>query len=222
MRLDGGNTYAGAVVTPYFDSLLVKACVHARTFHNTVEKMIRVLNEFQIRGVKTNIPFMLNVLKNPVFQKGEAHTAFIDQTPSLFKFDHQPDTQQQLLNYVGDVTVNGFNGVQRQKQVHAANVKLHGLDLNNDSLLPIVNAKTILDRDGVAAAMEWVKNQKLVLLTDTSMRDAHQSLFATRMRTHDMLPVADVYDRALPNVFSAETWGLMLPTGSLGKILGNG
>lgn len=207
VRLDGGNTYAGAVVTPYFDSLLVKACVHARTFHNTVEKMIRVLNEFQIRGVKTNIPFMLNVLKNPVFQKGEAHTAFIDQTPSLFKFDHQPDTQQQLLNYVGDVTVNGFNGVQRQKQVHAANVKLHSLDLNDDSLLPIVNAKTILDRDGAAAAMEWVKNQKLVLLTDTSMRDAHQSLFATRMRTHDMLPVADVYDRALPNVFSAETWG---------------
>lgn len=207
VRLDGGNTYAGAVVTPYFDSLLVKACVHARTFQNTVDKMIRVLNEFQIRGVKTNIPFMLNVLKNPVFQKGEAHTTFIDHTPSLFKFDHHPDTKQQLLKYVGDVTVNGFNGVKRQDQVQAADVKLPELSFDDGNVLPIVNAKYMLDQHGAQAAMEWVKEQKLVLLTDTSMRDAHQSLFATRMRTHDMLPVAAVYDRAMPNVFSAEVWG---------------
>lgn len=206
VRLDGGNTYAGAVVTPYFDSLLVKACVHARTFHSTVQKMIRVLHEFQIRGVKTNIPFMLNVLNNPIFQKGEAHTTFIDHTPSLFKFNHKPDTQKQLLTYVGDVTVNGFNGVKRQDQVHSADVKLGKLTYDN-SVLPVVNAKTILDKDGAEKAMDWVRKQKLVLLTDTSMRDAHQSLFATRMRTHDMLPVADVFDKALPNVFSAEVWG---------------
>lgn len=208
VRLDGGNAYAGAVITPYFDSLLVKACVRGRTFDSAVRRMIRVLQEFQIRGVKTNIPFMLNVLHHPVFQAGQAHTTFIDHTPELFDFNHEaPDQVQQLLTYVGDVTVNGFNGVQSRKHVNAAEIKAPKIDTVRHNGLPIVNAKEILDRDGAEAAMQWVRKQKRVLITDTTMRDAHQSLFATRMRTKDMLPIADLYDQAMPNVFSAEVWG---------------
>lgn len=208
VRLDGGNAYAGAVITPYFDSLLVKACVHGRTFKSAVRRMIRVLHEFQIRGIKTNIPFMLNVLHHPVFAAGQAHTTFIDQTPELFDFKHEkPDAAKQLLTYVGDVTVNGFNGVKAREQVHAAELKAPKINLERHNGLPIVNAKDILDRDGAEAAMKWVSAQKRVLITDTTMRDAHQSLFATRMRTKDMLPIADLYDHAMPNVFSAEVWG---------------
>ncbi|KRL01388.1 pyruvate carboxylase [Liquorilactobacillus capillatus] len=204
VRLDGGNAYAGAVITPYFDSLLVKACVQARTFVGAVLKMDRVLDEFRIRGVKTNIAFMRNVINHPVFLAGKASTTFIDNTPELFNFKREKNTINQLLKYIGNVTVNGFPGTEKHKKVFAPKVTI-GTDFRAEKNTD--NAKKVLDREGASAMINWLRAQDKVLLTDTTMRDAHQSLFATRMRTKDMLPVVDVYDKALPHVFSAEVWG---------------
>lgn len=204
VRLDGGNAYTGAVITPFFDSLLVKACVQARNFAEAVDKMKRVLTEFQIRGVKTNIEFMLNVLKHPVFQAGNAHTTFVDSTPELVSFNLKPSTTNHLLKYISDVTVNGFPGTVHHKKVFAPDIQL---DTNFSKIDTSENAKAIFDENGVEAAMDWVKQQSKVLITDTTMRDAHQSLFATRMRTKDMLPVIENYEKVFPNVFSAEVWG---------------
>ncbi|GAJ25347.1 pyruvate carboxyl transferase [Liquorilactobacillus sucicola DSM 21376 = JCM 15457] len=204
VRLDGGNAYAGAVITPYFDSLLVKACVQARNFVGAVLKMDRVLDEFRIRGVKTNIAFMRNVINNPVFLAGKASTTFIDSTPELFDIKRQKNTINQLLKYIGNVTVNGFPGTERHKKVFAPKISV-GSDFVEEA--NVENAKKVLDRDGAEAMISWVKAQNKVLLTDTTMRDAHQSLFATRMRTKDMIPVANIYDKAMPHIFSTEVWG---------------
>lgn len=204
VRLDGGNAYAGATVTPFFDSLLVKACVQARTFKEAVQKMTRVLHEFQIRGVKTNIGFMEKVLAHPTFYTGQAHTTFIDDTKELFTPEKTQNTSNMLLKYVGNVTVNGYPGLQARKKVYHPEVKLNEHQITGQTHQ---NAKSILQDQDAQAVIEWVKKQPEVLLTDTTMRDAHQSLFATRMRTKDMLPVIDVYDRAFPDVFSAEVWG---------------
>ena len=204
VRLDGGNAYTGAVITPYFDSLLVKACVQARNFPEAVAKMDRVLTEFQIRGVKTNIEFMQKVLNHPTFQKGQAHTTFVDHTPELFHFERKPSTTNHLLKYISDVTVNGFPGTTHHKKVFVPDIKL---ETDFEETPAKENAKSVFDRNGVEAAMNWVKQQEKVLITDTTMRDAHQSLFATRMRTKDMLPVIENYEKAFPNVFSAEVWG---------------
>lgn len=204
VRLDGGNAYTGSVITPYFDSLLVKACVSSRNFKGAVMKMNRVLNEFIIRGVKTNIPFMQNVLNHPVFRAGKAHTTFIDSTPELFIFKRKPQTANQLLQYIGDVTVNGFPGIGKQSKKYVPDIRIA------KDFVPVeqeVSAKQILDRQGVPAVTAWIKRQQQVLLTDTTMRDAHQSLFATRMRTKDMIPAAKIYEEAIPQIFSAEVWG---------------
>ncbi|CAM3179309.1 pyruvate carboxylase [Lactiplantibacillus plajomi] len=205
VRLDAGNTYSGAVVTPYFDSLLVKACVVASDFPTAASKMERVLQEFDIRGVKTNIPFMLNVIKNPIFRAGKANTRFIDETPSLFKFPDDTQREDKMLKYIGNVTVNGFADVVRHSKKYYPDVAFED---NFKPIKPeIVTAKDVLDQRGVARLQEWLLAQKRVLLTDTTMRDAHQSLFATRMRTKDMLAVAAASQKALPQLFSYEMWG---------------
>ncbi|KRM96507.1 pyruvate carboxylase [Liquorilactobacillus aquaticus DSM 21051] len=204
VRLDGGNAYAGAVITPYFDSLLVKACVQARSFINAVLKMDRVLDEFRIRGVKTNISFMRNVINHPVFLAGKASTTFIDNTPELFNFKRQKNTVNQLLKYIGNVTVNGFPGTEKHKKVFAPKISV-GSEFTFKT--NVENAKRVLDRSGADGMIDWLKQQDKVLLTDTTMRDAHQSLFATRMRTKDMVPVVNVYDETMPHIFSAEVWG---------------
>lgn len=205
VRLDG-NAYAGYVVTPYFDSLLVKCIVQADNFAEANCKMQRALNEFNIRGVKTNIPFMLNVLRHPTFADGNAKTTFIDTTPELFEFKHNPDVPTQLIRYVGDVTINGFAGVTRHDKVTVPKMDLpeQGRIVDTKSQPTI---KDILDAQGAGAAIKAVLDNPRVMLTDTTMRDAHQSLFATRMRTFDMIPAMKVYDKAMPNLFSAETWG---------------
>ena len=147
---------------------------------------------------------MRNVINNPVFRAGAAHTTFIDNTPELFKIKKSNNTNNQLLKYIGEVTVNGFPGVTRHDKLFVPDIKF-GDKLNIEE--GVVNAKSVFDAEGAETAMQWVKDQNRVLLTDTSMRDAHQSLFATRMRTKDMAPVIDVYDKAFPHVFSAECWG---------------
>lgn len=204
VRLDGGNAYTGSIITPYFDSLLVKAIVVADTFHEACDKMLRVLDEFTIRGVHTNLEFMKNVISHPVFASGEASTTFIDQTPELFNFKHETDQRNQLLHYIANTTVNGFPGVSREK-------KYYPEFKYDETFAPIdakiVTAKDVLDAKGPDAMVQWIKDHRALLLTDTTMRDAHQSLFATRMRTKDMVEIAPKLQRALPELFSYEMWG---------------
>ncbi|WP_137597951.1 pyruvate carboxylase [Paucilactobacillus kaifaensis] len=204
VRLDGGNAFTGSVITPYFDSLLVKAIVVADTFSEACDKMERVLNEFTIRGVKTNLEFMKNVIKHPVFAAGEATTTFIDQTPELFKFRHNADRRSRLLNYIANTTINGFPGVSREKKFYPEFKYAEEFDPLSNSL---VTAKDVLEQQGPDGVVNWLKQQQPVLLTDTTMRDAHQSLFATRMRTKDMTLIAPKLQRALPELFSYEMWG---------------
>lgn len=203
VRLDVGNAYSGAVITPFFDSLLVKVCVHDSNFHNTAQKMLRVLNEFMISGVHTNIGFLKNVISHPVFQSGEATTTFIDETPELFEMTNHADSTNKLLTYISDITVNGTDGVPRHEKKYYPEA-LEKLQIKTEKMQ---TAKDILEAGGVSQLQDWIQDQSQLLLTDTTLRDAHQSLFATRMRTHDMLPIANQIDRGLPQLFSEEAWG---------------
>lgn len=206
IRLDAGNVYAGATVTPFFDSLLVKVVAHGTDFTEAVDKMQRALNEFAIRGVKTNIPFLKNVYAHPTFRAADAPTTFVDKHPELFEIAPEKEPDRKLLRYVSETTVNGFPGIDHDYQ--KLYEPLH-YQANTDLVLPsdLVTAKDILDAQGPDAVAQWVKSQDKVLLTDTTMRDAHQSLFATRMRTKDMLAIADETQLAMPNLFSNEMWG---------------
>lgn len=205
VRLDVGNAYAGAVVTPYFDSLLVKVCTHGATFQAAVQKMQRCLKEFRIRGVKTNIPFMQNVIHNEVFQSGNAKTTFIDNTPSLFEFSSTRDRGNKTMKYIGEITINGFPGIDKKEKPFFEVPRIpNKIERSNQK---IVTAKDILDKEGPKAVSKWVQQQQSVLLTDTTFRDAHQSLLATRVRTHDIEKIAAQTQLAIPQLFSSEMWG---------------
>ncbi len=206
VRLDG-NVYPGYQVTEFFDSLLVKCCTKGEDFDDARVKMVRALQEFTVRGVKTNIPFMENVLQDPIFKQGDCSTTFIDETPGLFNFENQTDAKAQLVNYISNVTVNGFAGVEQRPELTLPEMNAPRLDQIEPTTPTPRTVKDILDAEGAEAALAFVKEQPKVLLTDTTMRDAHQSLFATRMRTNDMLPAMKVYDQALPQLFSVESWG---------------
>ncbi|MGM0212887.1 pyruvate carboxylase [Enterococcus sp. AZ109] len=203
VRLDVGNAYAGAVVTPHFDSLLVKVCTHALTFDQTIQKMQRCLREFRIRGVKTNISFMNNVISHPVFQSGDAKTTFIDNTPELFEFPRVRDRGNKTMRYISEITINGFPGIEKEKKKFFEAPRMpKDLTVKN-----IETAKQVLDTKGPEAVAEWVKKQENVLLTDTTFRDAHQSLLATRVRTNDFVKIAQATGKAMPELFSSEMWG---------------
>lgn len=204
VRLDVGNAYAGYIVTPYFDSLLVKVCTHAADFATAIQKMERCLREFRIRGVKTNIPFMLNVILHPEFQSGQAKTTFIDSTNELFDFPRLRDRGNKTMKYIGEITVNGFPGIERgEKPYYDAPRMPKELITRPD----YITAKNVLDKDGASALVDWVKQQENVLLTDTTFRDAHQSLLATRVRTKDFKEIARLTGEGLPELFSSEMWG---------------
>ncbi|WP_066318006.1 pyruvate carboxylase [Bacillus sp. FJAT-29814] len=204
VRLDAGNGFQGAVITPYYDSLLVKLSTWALTFEQAASKMVRNLQEFRIRGIKTNIPFLENVVKHPKFLNGEYDTSFIDTTPELFLFPVRKDRGTKMLSYIGTVTVNGFPGIEKKKRPVFAKPRIPAIpfDLSTNQ-----GTKQILDQHGAEGLVEWVKNQKQVLLTDTTFRDAHQSLLATRMRTTDIAHIAEPTAKLLPNLFSFEMWG---------------
>lgn len=205
VRLDAGNGFQGTVVTPFFDSLLVKASVHAVNFPGAIQKMGRVLKEFRIRGVKTNIPFLANVVKHPDFISGAASTTFIDETPELYEFPKGQDRGNKTLQYIGNVTVNGFPGIGKIEKPRFENPRMP-----DKLILPkqeLVRPKQILDQQGPEAVAKWVQETDPVLLTDTTFRDAHQSLLATRMRTKDMLAVAKQMEQGIPELFSVEMWG---------------
>ncbi|WP_175989678.1 pyruvate carboxylase [Bacillus sp. Marseille-Q1617] len=204
VRLDAGNGYQGAVVTPYYDSLLVKLSTWALTFEQAASKMVRNLQEFRIRGIKTNIPFLENVVKHEKFITGEYDTSFIDTTPELFIFPKRKDRGTKMLSYIGNVTVNGFPGVEKKKKPVFSKPRTPVIDLSN----PVKpGTKQILDQHGAEGLVNWVNDQKSVLLTDTTFRDAHQSLLATRVRTNDLKQIAEPTSKLLPDMFSLEMWG---------------
>ena len=205
VRLDGGMGYGGAVVTPFYDSLLVKLTVSAQTFEAALQRMDRALREFRIRGVKTNIPFLENVIHNETFKSGQASTTLIDTTPELFKLKVKKDRATKLLNFIGDVTVNGnpqVKGFVPKEIFAAARVPAH----DRKQVAPNGTRQLLLSL-GAKKFAEWTLKQKPLLITDTTFRDAHQSLFATRLRGYDMLAVAEAVAQRTPNLFSMEMWG---------------
>lgn len=204
VRLDAGNGYQGSVITPYYDSLLVKVSTWALSFEQAAKKMTRNLKEFRIRGIKTNIPFLENVMSHEKFLSGEYNTSFIDTTPELFEFPHKKDRGTKMLTYIGNTVVNGFPGIEKQKKPLLKKARVPKVKTSE----PFAKGtKQILDELGADGLSKWLKEQKEVLLTDTTFRDAHQSLLATRIRTNDLKQIAEPTARLLPNLFSLEMWG---------------
>lgn len=205
IRLDGALGVNGAVITPYYDSMLVKVTVFARTYQQSLDRMDRALREFRIRGVKTNIPFLENVIANPIFRAGQATTRFIDTNPQLFQFSSRKDRATRLLSYLADVTVNGNPNAKGYKPAKA--LTQAPLPKWDPKAKPADGTKQLLTTLGPEKFAEWVGKQKRLLLTDTTFRDAHQSLLATRVRSFDMLAVADAVSRNASGLFSLEMWG---------------
>lgn len=205
IRLDAGAGDAGSVITPYYDSMLVKVTAFAPSFDLALKRMNRALREFRIRGVKTNIPFIENVIEDPTFKAGLATTRLIDTQPDLFKFVPRRDRATKLMNYLSEITVNGnptAKGWQPAAPIPAAVVP----EFDPTGEKP-AGTKQKLDELGPEKFAQWIRDEKPLLITDTTMRDAHQSLIATRMRTADMLNIADVVAQRASGLFSLEMWG---------------
>ena len=204
VRLDGATSYAGAVVTRYYDSLLVKITTRGRDHNEVCERMGRALLEFRIRGVETNLPFLQHLISHPKFIDGSYNTQFIDTQGSLFEFPQKRDRSTKLLKFVGDVIVNANPEVIGRKTPSVLRYPEAPKGLGKkypDGF------KTLLKTKGVSAVVDAVKNRAAPLITDTSMRDAHQSLLATRLRTDDIVKIAPNYARSMSGLFSTESWG---------------
>ncbi|MBB94807.1 MAG: pyruvate carboxylase [Rhodobacteraceae bacterium] len=205
IRLDGGTAYSGAVITRYYDSLLEKVTAWAPTPDMAIARMDRALREFRIRGVSTNIAFVENLLKHPTFLSNEYTTKFIDTTPELYTFTPRRDRATRILTYIADITVNGHPDVAGRPRPPAT-LKLP-VPPKPMAESPAPGTKQILDEQGPQAVADWMAAQDRLLITDTTMRDAPQSLLATRMRSLDMIKIAPNYARDLPQLFSVECWG---------------
>ena len=199
IRLDGGNGFTGSIISPYYDSLLVKLTSRARTFKDAIRKSKRSINELKVSGVKTNASFLLNVLNTPEFEQGICSTSFIADNPQLFEISHKGDKELKVLNYIGEKIVNGTKGNKKDFEGISASKPRLPEDLSG--------TKQILDTQGVDGLIKWIKSQDRLLLTDTTMRDAHQSLLATRVRTIDMLRAAKSTALYGKDLFSLEMWG---------------
>jgi pyruvate carboxylase len=206
IRLDAGNCYPGAVVSPHYDSLLFKVISYAATFDNAVQKMQRALREFRIRGVKTNIPFLENVLAHPTFQAGQTWTRFIDETPELFQLAPRRDRATKLLHYLAEVIVNGHPTIKARQRLKPTELTAPRIPAA-PSRPPPPGTAQILAQRGPEGLARWTLEQGRPLLTDTTWRDAHQSLLATRMRTFDLLQIAPATAQLAPGLFSLECWG---------------
>ncbi len=198
VRLDGGNATTGTVVSPYYDSLLVKVTCQDNTFQGACRKALRSINEVRVRGVKTNIPFVTNILSHPTFLAGKCHTKFIDETPELFDILGSRDRATRVLKYIGCIEVNRPDPDPKVYEKPR---------FPEGSGNPKPGLKQMLDEKGPEAVSKWVLDQKKLLITDTTMRDAHQSLLSTRMRTRDMVKGADGTADILADCFSLEMWG---------------
>jgi pyruvate carboxylase len=204
IRLDGGTAYSGAVVTRFYDALLEKVTAWAPTPGEATARMLRALREYRIRGVTTNLPFLEALLTHPSFQAGDYTTRFIDTTPELFTLPKRRDRATRLLRYVADVTVNGHPDVRgKRKPLASARTP----DAPRMIGKPADGTKQLLNHLGPAGFADWMRKQSRVLITDTTMRDAHQSLLATRMRSYDIVAAAPAYAMGLPGLFSLECWG---------------
>ena len=206
VRLDGGNGFGGAVITPFFDSLLVKLTTWGGTLEEAAQRADRSLREFRIRGVKTNIAFLLNLIDHPTFRAGNATTTFIDETPELFQLRAPRDRATKVLSYLGDVIVNGRSDVRDAYDPHRRLPSPRPPEVPPLSAIPSGTRQKLLEL-GPERFASWVRGERRLLVTDTTLRDAHQSLLATRVRTYDMLAVADAVARLAPNLFSLEMWG---------------
>ena len=204
IRLDGGTAYAGGVITRYYDSLLVKITAHAQTPSAAIARMDRALREFRVRGVSTNIAFVENLLRHPTFLDNTYTTKFIDNTPDLFKFPKRRDRATKILTYLADITVNKHPETVGRPEP-SAQVKIPFAPAPMGE--PIKGTRNLLDEQGPQAVADWMAAQNQLLLTDTTMRDGHQSLLATRMRSIDMIRVAPAYAANMPQLFSMECWG---------------
>ncbi|MGI5971888.1 MAG: pyruvate carboxylase [Oscillospiraceae bacterium] len=198
VRLDGGNAYTGAEISPYYDSLLVKVTTHDNTFDGAVRKALRSIGEIRIRGVRTNVAFIGNILKNPVFLSGMCSTKFIDETPELFEFADPKDRATKIMQFIGNVIVSRKG--EEKKEFDAPRVPVVEED-------PRPGLKQMLDEKGPEYVSKWVREQKKLLICDTTFRDAHQSLLATRVRTRDILGASEATARILADAFSLEMWG---------------
>ncbi|MBT3788801.1 MAG: pyruvate carboxylase [Alphaproteobacteria bacterium] len=204
VRLDGGTAYAGAVITRYYDSLLEKVTCRGATPEEARARMDRALREFRIRGVMTNLVFVENLINHPTFKDASYTTRFIDETAELFHFPKRRDRATRLLNFIGEVIVNGNPEVEGRKAPEP-----HPLPQvpSHEIGVPRKGTRDLLLGLGAEGFSQWMKDQQRVLITDTTMRDGHQSLLATRMRTYDMMQVAESYAHLLPDLFSLECWG---------------
>lgn len=205
IRLDEGSSYPGVRISPFFDSMLVKVSAYGRTLKGTSDRLQRALAEFRIRGVKTNIAFLDNVISHPIFQKGESTVQFIDHHPELFEFNPRQDRGTKTLEYLADIIVNGNSDVKYidpNKKFRTPKVP----EFDKFSPFPS-GTKQKLEELGPEAFSEWLKGEKAIHYTDTTFRDSHQSLLATRVRTIDMERVAESFAKNHPQTFSMEVWG---------------
>ncbi|KAI5731466.1 hypothetical protein M8J77_010414 [Diaphorina citri] len=222
IRLDGASAFAGAIISPYYDSLLVKVIAHAADLQSSCAKMNRALREFRVRGVKTNIPFLLNVLTNQKFVNGAVDTYFIDENPQLFTLQPTKNRAQKLLNYLGTVLVNGPSTPlatpllpaevtppvpEIPLDYNAPPVRNAAGDLEHQQIQPPQGFRQILKSKGPEAFAKAVRQNKSLLLMDTTFRDAHQSLLATRVRSHDLLKISPFVAHKFNNLYSLENWG---------------
>ncbi len=201
IRLDGGNGFTGAEITPYYDSLLVKITSWARSWNETINKSVRALRETKIKGVKTNIGFLLNVLNHPTFKSGDASTGFIAANPELFHIKDKKDRELRVLKYIGDKVVNDTKG---HKPLF--NVPVYP-EINREEVENLKGTKQLFEELGPKGLADWVLRQNRLLITDTTMRDAQQSLMATRVRTRDMEKIAPAVAKYGKDIFSLEMWG---------------
>ncbi|MDY3745184.1 MAG: pyruvate carboxylase [Lachnospiraceae bacterium] len=199
IRLDGGNAYTGAVISPYYDSLLVKAISIDRSFDGAVRKSVRALQEMRIRGVKTNIPFLINVLNHPTFIQGKCYTTFIEETPELFQLTQSQNRATKIIEFIGDRIVNSNQGEKK----HYENRVLPKLDKSK----PVYGARDEFLKLGAEGFMQKILKEEKLYVTDITMRDAQQSLMATRMRSKDLCGAAYATNAYMQNAFSVEAWG---------------
>ncbi|HID21734.1 MAG TPA: pyruvate carboxylase, partial [Planctomycetaceae bacterium] len=205
IRLDAGTAFSGAVIFPYYDSLLVKVTARGRRFEDAVRRMERCLQEFRVRGVKTNLPFLIKLVMHPRLLAGECTTTFIDEAPELFDFPPRRDRATKLLSYLADVIVNGNPLVQgRPEPARRSPAPVPRVETGR----PVPSGmRQKLQKLGPEKFSAWIRRHRPLLMTDTTFRDAHQSLLATRFRTYDLVQVAEAYARLCPNLFSIEMWG---------------
>jgi pyruvate carboxylase len=212
IRLDAGTAFGGAVITPFYDSLLVKVTASGLRFLEAATRMERCLQEFRVRGVKTNIPFLLNLITHPSFLAGEVTTRFLDETPELFEFAYRRDRATKLLAYIADIIVNGHPEIRDKESDGGKQAEMIAVHPISHRIPPKAadlprGTRNIFQELGAKKFAAWVRDSRQLFVTDTTMRDAHQSLLATRMRTHDMLAIADRYAAEHAGLFSLEMWG---------------